>query len=303
MLRELTILDNFGRRHTIPTDEHTKLFTFHPDAATVPNNVQIDAATANQLFGADGGGFVSADLVAYGMRQAEQMHAKLLELGSYTAEDGNGNVVTVPYTSQCKPVVAVTCMAGELAVHLCHAAAPGAKSCACGMLINNFELAAGKHRTFDLFGVVSWHVKPMFPFTAGMSTAVLDVGGANAFEYNSTTQFLKIGNEIISPFANACKIKLRGEHGDVVLHTDLSNAACAQCGAPEPFALLSEHRLDRKLKWCNGCSLSTLYCSKECQRKHWKVHKPVCKGSNRMLLMRGVAGTELVLAGGVLSIK
>jgi hypothetical protein len=79
----------------------------------------------------------------------------------------------------------------------------------------------------------------------------------------------------------------------VVLHTDLSNAACAQCGTPEPFALLSEHRLDRKLKWCNGCSLSTLYCSKECQRKHWKVHKPACNGVNRMLLLRGVAGTEL----------
>ena len=76
MLRELIAVDYSGRTHTIPTDEHTKLFTFNPAAATVPNTVQIDAATANQLFGADGGGFVSADMVAYGMCQAEQLHGR-----------------------------------------------------------------------------------------------------------------------------------------------------------------------------------------------------------------------------------
>lgn len=298
MLREMIIVDNFGKRHTISTDEHTKLFTFNPAAATVPNTVQIDAATANELFGADGGGgFVSADLVSDGMRQAEQTHRKLLKLGSYTAEDGKGNVKTVPYTSQCKPVVVMTC-AGGLAVHLCHAAAPGSEKCACGMLINSFQLLADKHRTFDLFGVVSWHFKP---FMAGMGCmSILDVGGANAFDYINPMQFSKPGEEMGSLFANACKIKLRGEHGGVVLHTDLSNAACIQCGTPEPFKLLSEHRLDKTLKWCNGCSLSTLYCSKECQRLHWKLHKPVCKGTNRMLLMRGIAGTKLELAGGVL---
>ena len=133
--------------------------------------------------------------------------------------------------------------------------------------------------------------------------AILDVGGANAFNYISPMQFSKPGEEIGSLFANACKIRLRGEHDGVVLHTDLSNAACAQCGTHEPFQLLSEHRLDRRLKWCNGCSLSTLYCSKECQVLHWKVHKPVCKGANRMLLVRGVSSTELELAGGVLSIQ
>lgn len=32
-------------------------------------------------------------------------------------------------------------------------------------------------------------------------------------------------------------------------------------------------------KWCLGCHMS-FYCSKECQTKHWKIHKHVCKKVN-----------------------
>jgi hypothetical protein len=32
----------------------------------------------------------------------------------------------------------------------------------------------------------------------------------------------------------------------------------------------------KKLLKCGGCKFAN-YCSKECQRSHWKVHKPMCK--------------------------
>jgi MYND finger len=32
---------------------------------------------------------------------------------------------------------------------------------------------------------------------------------------------------------------------------------------------------DKQLKRCNGCMLVD-YCSKECQKKNWRKHKPFC---------------------------
>jgi hypothetical protein len=40
---------------------------------------------------------------------------------------------------------------------------------------------------------------------------------------------------------------------------------CEQCG-----------RSDIRLKQCDGCK-AIHYCGKDCQRQHWKMHKPICK--------------------------
>jgi len=44
-----------------------------------------------------------------------------------------------------------------------------------------------------------------------------------------------------------------------------ANQACAQC-----------HKSDMKLKTCPRCG-SITYCSKKCQKKHWKTHKKICR--------------------------
>jgi len=43
---------------------------------------------------------------------------------------------------------------------------------------------------------------------------------------------------------------------------------CAQCGEPKT--------MERKMWKCGGC-LVVKYCGTECQKKHWKRHKPICK--------------------------
>jgi hypothetical protein len=44
-----------------------------------------------------------------------------------------------------------------------------------------------------------------------------------------------------------------------------SKSTCAEC-----------KKQDHGYKKCSGCEV-TRYCSVECQRKHWKTHKPICK--------------------------
>ena len=46
-------------------------------------------------------------------------------------------------------------------------------------------------------------------------------------------------------------------------------ALCANCGKPSAEGL----------RQCAGCK-KVRYCGKECQKIHWKQHKPMCKGGN-----------------------
>lgn len=52
-----------------------------------------------------------------------------------------------------------------------------------------------------------------------------------------------------------------------------SSAQCAQCGALQKF---SSDNPDGKLMMCSACR-SVEYCSRECQKKGWKMHKLDCK--------------------------
>ena len=44
---------------------------------------------------------------------------------------------------------------------------------------------------------------------------------------------------------------------------------CAKC-----------NKTDGTLLKCGGCNLGIYYCSKECQKAHWKTHKVDCKFAN-----------------------
>lgn len=49
-----------------------------------------------------------------------------------------------------------------------------------------------------------------------------------------------------------------------------------RCGFKECSKDDSELEEGKKLKKCAKC-LDVMYCSKECQTAHWKVHKKICK--------------------------
>ncbi|KAI9908759.1 hypothetical protein PsorP6_016664 [Peronosclerospora sorghi] len=56
-------------------------------------------------------------------------------------------------------------------------------------------------------------------------------------------------------------------------HTARILDCCDRCGAIQRFA---PDNLEGKLMTCGGCR-SVAYCSRECQKKAWKKHKPFCK--------------------------
>jgi hypothetical protein len=104
----------------------------------------------------------------------------------------------------------------------------------------------------------------------------------------------------------ACRVQTNGRlvGDEMVFHNDMSNAECVVCGGKEKLKdWVTSKAVHRELRFCAECSSNALYCGRECQTAHWKLHRPVCKrGANIMLVMRGVAGTELKLASGVLSV-
>lgn len=51
-----------------------------------------------------------------------------------------------------------------------------------------------------------------------------------------------------------------------------NNPSCSNLSCPSELGLVSKG----KSKICAGCCTSR-YCSRECQKAHWRLHKPVCK--------------------------
>ena len=91
----------------------------------------------------------------------------------------------------------------------------------------------------------------------GLVASTEDVGGLKSFE--ST---LSGGNPVAS---------MLGPPSDeeMGLTPIYSNAICATCGAANKGD-------GSKLDSCGGCG-PRKYCSKQCQKKHWKFHKGICK--------------------------
>ncbi|KAJ6532467.1 hypothetical protein B0H19DRAFT_1187609 [Mycena capillaripes] len=50
---------------------------------------------------------------------------------------------------------------------------------------------------------------------------------------------------------------------------------------------------DVRLHRCGGC-LRIVYCSLECQKLDWKVHKPMCKALGAILTSNPAATTRLL---------
>jgi hypothetical protein len=94
-------------------------------------------------------------------------------------------------------------------------------------------------------------------------------------------------------------VEIRKELGQTLGEDDIAELVkrrtdlrCVQCGITR--SALKARAGGGSLAGCSGCaehsadSLQTspvVYCSKECQKAHWKVHKPVC-GKTRAALLR-----------------
>ena len=69
--------------------------------------------------------------------------------------------------------------------------------------------------------------------------------------------------------ANRLQIACEREPNSCDMMVYLQNACCAACATMKPISLL---------KACAACS-TTWYCGLACQRKHWRIHKHLCKAS------------------------
>jgi hypothetical protein len=119
-------------------------------------------------------------------------------------------------------------------------------------------------------------------------------------EEEKITVFTKIG----PPTSVKRNVEIRRELGQVLSKDEIAELAsrrldlnCVRCGITG--TALKSRAGGRSLAGCSGCaehsvdSLQTspvVYCSKECQKAHWKVHKPVC-GKTRATLLRYDDGT------------
>lgn len=61
------------------------------------------------------------------------------------------------------------------------------------------------------------------------------------------------------------------DHEKRVITNAQKGKSCASCGIHD-----GNGKEFKKLMKCMGCQ-SVYYCSSECQKSHWKVHKPECK--------------------------
>jgi len=79
----------------------------------------------------------------------------------------------------------------------------------------------------------------------------------------------------------ALQLKMLGSAlSTVPISSVCNNPWCSNTAEP------SELRLVRgRSRTCSGCS-AVRYCSRECQMRHWKLHKPVCQA----LAAKGAAG-------------
>jgi hypothetical protein len=81
-------------------------------------------------------------------------------------------------------------------------------------------------------------------------------------ESDGTAPCRSVENQGAPVFATDAKVPIINVQKSALEHGDLDRGICADC---------------RKIgdKICGRCKVVT-YCSKECQRKHWKKHKALC---------------------------
>ena len=78
---------------------------------------------------------------------------------------------------------------------------------------------------------------------------------------------------------DACRMQTMEEmRGILPAGTLQLRRACFQCGLEEDLLMMASNKTGstkKGLQQCSRCKIAK-YCSTDCQKKHWPLHKPVC---------------------------
>lgn len=235
----------FSNQPVLPIKEYHTLSTISPVSVGVPSHVCIPSSIASLLL-AKPCGYIRIDSNRVALA-LEQLHLLNCQLVKRGA-----------VTTNCQHAAILTSGTRDgnvtLELHLCHV------NCTCGCGKTWYCM---KNETMCLDGVLSWVLS-----SDSNLRFYLPADSADSYDASSRRLCTDAGTDALYMMAEACTLK---QHGSI----DYSNSVCSGC-----FKSFTSPP-----KWCSGCALTALYCSKECQRKTYKYHKVVCQ-LNSFMLMR-----------------
>ena len=224
---------------------------------------------------------VESNMLSSGMEQSSEVHKQLLRLNP-SVQIANGSTITYPASDSY--MVTLFGEQDSLSFHLLHKGLDTTGMVYVGEVDEYWSVAAW--RVYRKPQGVCMQLQTTFTFPEELQN-MRCAGAVRALRVlrdaiiEQRTYTVSESRTALDSSGNTVQL----EPGTSVrFATDYSNTACAGCHVPFPAGMMP--------KRCTACVLNALYCSKACQRLHWKEHKESCK-PEAMLFMRIYVGNCL----------